>query len=133
MAKCWLVLLVRFDFPPSRSNWQHRCGVLIAVIRYPGATADAMTLLDRLENKMEEYPGQLKRACVEMAKEWRTSRYLRPLEATMIVCDATIMLQLTGNGDVFEPVDNIVAIGSGSPYATGSSQIRWDFYFIAAH
>jgi ATP-dependent HslUV protease subunit HslV len=94
--------------------------VVVSALPYAGATADAMTLLDRLENKMEEYPGQLKRACVEMAKQWRTDKFLRPLEATMIVCDATVMLQLTGNGDVFEPVDNIVAIGSGSPYATGS-------------
>jgi ATP-dependent HslUV protease subunit HslV len=91
-----------------------------------GATADAMTLLDRLESMLEAYPGQLKRACVEMAKQWRTDKYLRPLEATMIVCDAHIMLELTGQGDVLEPVDSIVAIGSGSPYALAAARALID-------
>jgi ATP-dependent HslUV protease subunit HslV len=93
-------------------------GAVVAGIA--GATADAMTLLERLEQQMEQYPGQLKRACVEMAKMWRTDKYLRPLEATMIVADQHTALEITGRGDVLEPADGVIGIGSGSPYAIGT-------------
>ncbi|MEO0919175.1 MAG: ATP-dependent protease subunit HslV, partial [Pseudomonadota bacterium] len=80
---------------------------------FAGATADAFTLLDRLEKKLEQYPNQLMRACVELAKDWRTDKYLRNLEALMIVADEESLLVLTGNGDVLEPEGGIAAIGSG--------------------
>ncbi len=79
---------------------------------FAGATADAFTLLDRLEKKLEQYPGQLMRAAVELAKDWRTDKYLLNLEAMMIVADKDVTLILTGNGDVLEPVDGVAAIGS---------------------
>ena len=84
---------------------------------FAGATADAFTLLDRLEKKLEQYPGQLMRAAVELAKDWRTDKYLRNLEAMMLVADKTTTLALTGNGDVLEPEHGTVAIGSGGNYA----------------
>lgn len=84
---------------------------------FAGATADAFTLLDRLEKKMEQYPGQLMRACVELAKDWRTDKYLRNLEAMMLVADKQTTLCVTGNGDVLEPEEGIMAIGSGGNYA----------------
>ncbi len=93
---------------------------------FAGATADAFTLLERLESKLEQYPGQLTRACVEMAKDWRTDRYLRRLEAMMIVADATATLVLTGNGDVLEPEDGIAAIGSGGFYALAAARALMD-------
>ena len=80
---------------------------------FAGATADAFTLFERLETKLERFPDQLKRACVELAKDWRTDRYLRHLEAMMIVADADESLVLTGKGDVLEPDDNVMGIGSG--------------------
>ena len=80
---------------------------------FAGATADAFTLFERLETKLERFPDQLKRACVELAKDWRTDRYLRRLEAMMIVADADESLVLTGKGDVLEPDDNVMGIGSG--------------------
>ena len=84
---------------------------------FAGATADAFTLFERLEKKLEQYNGQLLRAAVELAKDWRTDKYLRNLEALMIVADAEQMLILTGNGDVLEPEGGIAAIGSGGNYA----------------
>lgn len=84
---------------------------------FAGATADAFTLFERLEEKLDQYPGQLMRACVELAKDWRTDKYLRKLEAMMIVIDKDITLILTGNGDVLEPEDGIAGIGSGGNYA----------------
>ena len=78
---------------------------------FAGATADAFTLFERLEGKLEQHPGQLMRACVELAKDWRTDRYLRRLEAMMAVADAEISLVLTGTGDVLEPEDGLIAIG----------------------
>ena len=84
---------------------------------FAGATADAMTLFERLEGKLEKFPGQLTRACVDMAKDWRTDRYLRRLEAMMIVADKNVSLVLTGTGDVLEPEHGVVAIGSGGNYA----------------
>ena len=89
---------------------------------FAGATADAFTLFERLERKLEQYHGQLMRAAVELAKDWRTDKYLRNLEALMIVADADIMLILTGNGDVLEPEAGIAAIGSGGNYALAAAR-----------
>jgi ATP-dependent HslUV protease, peptidase subunit HslV len=89
---------------------------------FAGATADAFTLLERLEAKLERYPSQLERACVELAKDWRTDRYLRRLEAMMAVADAEHSFTLTGNGDVLEPEDGIIAIGSGGNYALSAAR-----------
>jgi len=89
---------------------------------FAGATADAFTLLERLEAKLERFPGQLERACVELAKDWRTDRYLRRLEAMMAVADADHLYTLTGQGDVLEPEDGIVAIGSGGNYALAAAR-----------
>jgi ATP-dependent HslUV protease subunit HslV len=84
---------------------------------FAGATADAFTLFERLEGKLEKYPGQLTRACVELAKDWRSDKYLRRLEAMMIVVDKDTSLILTGGGDVVEPDDGIIGIGSGGNFA----------------
>ncbi len=89
---------------------------------FAGATADAFTLFERLEKKLEQYSGQLLRAAVELAKDWRTDKYLRNLEALMIVADKDTMLVLTGNGDVLEPEGGIAAIGSGGNYALSAAR-----------
>jgi ATP-dependent HslUV protease subunit HslV len=89
---------------------------------FAGATADAFTLFERLEGKLEQYPGQLTRAAVEMAKDWRTDRYLRRLEAMMIVADKNVSLVLTGTGDVLEPDAGIAGIGSGGNYALAAAR-----------
>lgn len=89
---------------------------------FAGSTADAFTLLERLEAKLERHPGQLTRACVELAKDWRTDRYLRRLEAMMAVADKEASLVLTGNGDVLEPEDGLMAIGSGGNYALAAAR-----------
>lgn len=89
---------------------------------FAGSTADALTLFERLEAKLEQYPQQLARACVELAKDWRTDRYLRRLEAMMAVADAKHSLILTGNGDVLEPEDGLIGIGSGGPYALAAAR-----------
>ena len=89
---------------------------------FAGATADAFTLFERLEKKLEQHRGQLLRAAVELAKDWRTDKYLRNLEAMMIVADAETMLILTGNGDVLEPEGGIAAIGSGGNYALAAAR-----------
>jgi ATP-dependent HslUV protease subunit HslV len=88
---------------------------------FAGATADAFTLLERLEKKLEQYPGQLMRAAVELAKDWRTDKYLRNLEAMMLVADKTVTLAVTGNGDVLEPEHGTMAIGSGGNFALAAS------------
>ncbi len=88
---------------------------------FAGATADAFTLFERLEAKLEQYPGQLMRACVELAKDWRTDRYLRRLEAMMIVVDKNVSLVLTGTGDVLTPDEGVTAIGSGGNYALSAA------------
>ena len=93
---------------------------------FAGATADAFTLLERLEKKLEQYPGQLMRACVELAKDWRTDKYLRNLEAMMLVADENITLCVTGNGDVLEPEHGIMAIGSGGNYALAAARALAD-------
>lgn len=89
---------------------------------FAGATADAFTLLERLEGKLEQHPGQLTRACVELAKDWRTDRYLRRLEAMMAVADRDVSLVLTGTGDVLEPDEGLVGIGSGGVYALSAAR-----------
>ena len=93
---------------------------------FAGATADAFTLLERLEAKLEQYPGQLTRACVELAKDWRTDRYLRRLEAMMLVADKDVSLVITGVGDVFEPEEGVMAIGSGGNYALAAARALYD-------
>ncbi|OGS47817.1 MAG: HslU--HslV peptidase proteolytic subunit [Erythrobacter sp. RIFCSPHIGHO2_12_FULL_63_10] len=92
------------------------------VAGFAGATADAFTLFERLEKKLEQYSGQLLRASVELAKDWRTDKYLRNLEALMIVADSEVLLVLTGNGDVLEPEGGIAAIGSGGNYALAAAR-----------
>ncbi|NCO03780.1 MAG: ATP-dependent protease subunit HslV [Alphaproteobacteria bacterium] len=93
---------------------------------FAGATADAFTLFERLEAKLEAHPGQLTRACVELAKDWRTDKYLRRLEALMAVCDKDASLILSGTGDVVEPEDGIIGIGSGGNYALAAARALLD-------
>ena len=93
---------------------------------FAGATADAFTLFERLEAKLEKHPGQLTRACVELAKDWRTDRYLRRLEAMMAVADKDVSLVLTGTGDVLEPEFGVTAIGSGGQYAFAAARALID-------
>ena len=93
---------------------------------FAGATADAFTLFERLETKLEQYPGQLTRACVELAKDWRTDRYLRRLEAMMLVADRETTLVLTGTGDVLEPERHVMGIGSGGNYALAAARALLD-------
>jgi ATP-dependent HslUV protease subunit HslV len=93
---------------------------------FAGATADALTLFERLEAKLEQHPGQLARACVELAKDWRTDRYLRRLEAMMAVADKSVSLVLTGTGDVLEPEDGLIGIGSGGAYALAAARALID-------
>ncbi|MEL7189877.1 MAG: ATP-dependent protease subunit HslV [Pseudomonadota bacterium] len=97
------------------------------VAGFAGATADAFTLFERLEAKLEQYSGQLLRAAVELAKDWRTDKYLRNLEALMIVADQETLLVLTGNGDVLEPEGGIAAIGSGGNYALAAARALSDY------
>ncbi len=94
---------------------------------FAGATADAFTLFERLEAKLERHNGQLMRAAVELAKDWRTDKYLRNLEALMIVADKDITLILTGNGDVLEPTEGIAAIGSGGNFALAAARALKDY------
>ena len=89
---------------------------------FAGSTADAFTLIERLEKKLENYPGQLSKACVELAKDWRTDKYLRNLEAMMIVSDGVDLLIITGSGDVLEPENNIAAVGSGGNFALAAAK-----------
>jgi len=98
---------------------------------FAGATADAFTLFERLEAKLEKHPEQLMRACVELAKDWRTDRYLRRLEAMMAVADASTSLIITGTGDVLEPEDGILAIGSGGNYALAAARALKDMNLSA--
>jgi ATP-dependent HslUV protease, peptidase subunit HslV len=96
------------------------------IVGFAGATADAFTLFERLEAKLEMYPAQLARACVELAKDWRTDRYLRRLEAMIAVADKNTSLVLTGNGDVLEPEDGLIGIGSGGTYALSAARALID-------
>ena len=97
------------------------------VAGFAGAPADAFTLFERLERKLDQYSGQLMRAAVELAKDWRTDKYLRNLEALMIVADKDTLLVLTGNGDVLEPEGGIAAIGSGGNYALAAARALSDY------
>lgn len=99
---------------------------------FAGATADAFALFERLEAKLDQHPGQLVRACVEMAKDWRTDRYLRRLEAMMAVADKSVSLVLTGNGDVLEPEDALIGIGSGGPFALAAARALIDIDDLSA-
>lgn len=102
------------------------------IVGFAGATADAFTLFERLEAKLDQYPNQLMRACVELAKDWRTDKYLRRLEAMMIVVDKEISLVLTGNGDVVEPENGIAGIGSGGNYALSAARALFDVKDMSA-
>src|SRR5690349_14410842 len=93
---------------------------------FAGATADAFTLFERLEAKLEQYPQQLTRACVDLAKDWRTDRYLRRLEAMMAVADGSVSLLLSGTGDVLEPEDGLIGIGSGGSFALAAARALTD-------
>ena len=92
------------------------------VVGFAGAVADAMTLLDKFRAKLEEHPGSLRRAAVELAKEWRTDKYLRMLQAQLVVADAEDLLLVSGNGDVLAPDDDVLAIGSGGAYALAAAR-----------
>ena len=94
---------------------------------FAGATADAFTLFERLEKKLEAHNGQLMRAAVELAKDWRTDKYLRNLEAMMIVADKDVTLILTGNGDVLEPASGVAAIGSGGNFALAAATALYEY------
>lgn len=104
-----------------------RLGKGDVIAGFAGATADAFTLFERLEKKLEQHSGQLLRAAVELAKDWRTDKYLRNLEALMIVADKDVLLVLTGNGDVLEPEGGIAAIGSGGNYALSAAKALDDY------
>lgn len=99
-----------------------RDGAGNTIVGFAGSTADAFSLVDRLEKKIEEHPGQLVRSCVELAKGWRTDKNLRPLAASLLVADAEVSLEVTGNGDVLESNDGILGVGSGSAFAIGKLQ-----------
>ena len=99
-----------------------RIGDGSVIAGFAGATADAFTLFERLESKLEKHPNQLTRAAVELAKEWRTDKYLRRLEALLTVADANVSLLITGQGDVLEPENNITGIGSGGNYALSAAR-----------
>ena len=106
----------------SNAKKLRRLGKGDVIAGFAGATADAFTLFERLEAKLEQHPGQLTRAGVELAKDWRTDRYLRRLEAMMAVADRTVSLVLTGTGDVLEPEDGLIGIGSGGGYALAAAR-----------
>ena len=110
----------------SNANKLRRLGDGSVIAGFAGATADAFALFERLEGKLEQYPRQLTRACVEMAKDWRTDRYLRRLEAMMAVADRKVSLVLTGTGDVLEPEDGLIGIGSGGNYALAAARALVD-------
>ena len=110
----------------SNARKVRRLGKDQVIAGFAGATADAFTLFERLESKLETYPGQLTRACVELAKDWRTDRYLRRLEAMLAVADTKISLVLTGTGDVLEPEDGLIGIGSGGSFALAAARALID-------
>jgi ATP-dependent HslUV protease subunit HslV len=99
---------------------------------FAGATADAFTFFERLEEKLDKHPGQLTRAAVELAKDWRTDKFLRRLEAMMIILDENVTLIITGNGDVLEPEDGVAAIGSGGNYALSAARALIDVQDLSA-
>jgi ATP-dependent HslUV protease subunit HslV len=114
------VVKIRRILPKSGTEEEKQAGATI--VGFAGSTADAFTLLERLEGKLDEYPGQLARSCVELAKGWRTDKYLRRLEASLIVADSSVSLELSGNGDVLESHDDVLSVGSGSPYAKAAAR-----------
>ena len=116
----------------SNARKVRRLGKGEVIAGFAGATADAFALFERLEAKLETYPGQLTRACVELAKDWRTDRYLRRLEAMMAVADAGASLVLTGTGDVLEPEDGLIGIGSGGSFALAAARALIDLDDIDA-
>jgi ATP-dependent HslUV protease subunit HslV len=116
--------------PSARKVRRLAGGTIIA--GFAGSTADALTLLERLETKLERHPGQLTRAAVELAKDWRTDRYLRRLEAMMAVADAETSLLITGQGDVLEPDDGLIGIGSGGPFALAAARALVDVESLSA-
>src|SRR6266513_4674787 len=116
----------------SNAKKVRRLGGGGVIAGFAGTTADAITLFERLEGKLEQYSGQLSRACVELAKDWRTDRYLRRLEAMMAVADRSVSLVLTGTGDVLEPEDGLIGIGSGGSFALAASRALMDVKEIDA-
>jgi ATP-dependent HslUV protease subunit HslV len=110
----------------GNSRKVRRVGNGDVICGFAGATADAFTLLERLERKLEQYPDQLMRAAVELAKDWRTDKYLRNLEALLLVADKDISLTISGAGDVFEPEHGVMAIGSGGNYALAAGRALYD-------
>ena len=110
----------------SNAKKVRRLGKGDVIAGFAGATADALALFERLEAKLEQHPGQLARACVELAKDWRTDRYLRRLEAMMAVADKSVSLVLTGTGDVLEPEDGLIGIGSGGSFALAAARALVD-------
>lgn len=110
----------------STARKVRRLGKGSVISGFAGSTADAFTLFERLESKLEQYPGQLTRACVELAKDWRTDRYLRRLEAMMLVADKDVGLILSGTGDVLEPEGGVMGIGSGGNYALAAARALFD-------
>ncbi len=106
----------------SNAKKVRRLGKGDVIAGFAGATADAFALFERLEAKLEQHPAQLARACVELAKDWRTDRYLRRLEAMMAVADRQVSLVLTGTGDVLEPEDGLIGIGSGGAFALAAAR-----------
>jgi ATP-dependent HslUV protease subunit HslV len=109
----------------SNARKVRRLGKGDVIAGFAGATADAFALFERLEAKLDQHPGNLARACVELAKDWRTDRYLRRLEAMMAVADTQTSLILSGTGDVVEPEDGLIGIGSGGPYALAAARALW--------
>jgi ATP-dependent HslUV protease subunit HslV len=116
----------------SNARKVRRLGKSDVIAGFAGATADAFALFERLEAKLEQHPGQLSRACVELAKDWRTDRYLRRLEAMMAVADRQVSLVLTGTGDVLEPEEGLIGIGSGGPYALSAARALIDIDGLSA-
>ena len=110
----------------SNARKVRRLGKSDVIAGFAGATADAFALFERLEAKLEQHPGQLSRACVELAKDWRTDRYLRRLEAIMAVADKSVSLIVSGTGDVLEPEDGLIGIGSGGNYALAAARALID-------
>src|SRR5690606_3986632 len=115
----------------SNARKVRRLGNDKVIAGFAGATADAFTLFERLEEKLERYPSQLTRACVELAKDWRTARYLRRLEALLAVADSEVSLLVTGTGDVLEPEGGLIGIGSGGNYALSAARALMDTDYSA--
>lgn len=102
------------------------------LVGFAGSTADALTLLERLEKKLDEHPNQLMRACVDLAKAWRTDKYLRKLEAVLLVADDKVTFELTGNGDVLEPQGGVMGVGSGGSFAQSAAMALYDIDGLSA-